>query len=282
MRISVQSLVFTIAFLTFHSGSSYAQCTNDQSPCRLKVPHFVKFDGTLKQFTGAANGRVIALKFSIYADSTGGTPFWQEIQNTQLDLQGHYEVMLGATASDGIPTDLFATGEPRWLGVQPMWPGEVEQPRVLMVSVPYALEAANAQTLGGVPASAYARVASAPTAEIAATTTTPSPNAAASPTNTITSTLNTTGAAGPPSSVVSALTSPPMPPIAAVRTLNTVPKFAAGGALEDSQITVSRCAQVALRTIAEQDFGPPVGATPEQRSKAATAWRNWLKTPASK
>ena len=34
-------------------------------------------------------------------------------------------------------------------------PGEVEQPRVLLVSVPYALKAADADTLGGLPASAF-------------------------------------------------------------------------------------------------------------------------------
>jgi hypothetical protein len=52
--------------------------------------------------------------------------------------------------------------------------------------------------------------------------------------------------------------------------------------LEDSEVSVSRCAQVALRTIAEQDFGPPVGATPADRSKAAAAWHKWLKKQVGK
>jgi len=34
-------------------------------------------------------------------------------------------------------------------------PGEAEQPRVLMASVPYALKSVDAETLGGKPASAY-------------------------------------------------------------------------------------------------------------------------------
>jgi hypothetical protein len=84
---------------------------------------------------------------------------WQEVQNVQIDQAGHYEVMLGATGSDGIPMELFTTGEPRWLGVQVLLPGTEEEPRVLMVSVPYALEAADAQTLGGFPAAAFARAA---------------------------------------------------------------------------------------------------------------------------
>jgi hypothetical protein len=49
--------------------------------------------------------------------------------------------------------ELFTSGEARWLGVAA---GHLpEQPRVLLVSVPYALEAGDAATLGGKPASAY-------------------------------------------------------------------------------------------------------------------------------
>lgn len=51
--------------------------------------------------------------------------------------------------------DLFASGESRWLGVQANLPGEVEQPRALLVSVPYALKAADAETLGGKPLAAF-------------------------------------------------------------------------------------------------------------------------------
>ena len=64
--------------------------------------------------------------------------------------------------------DLFTSGEPRWLGVQALLPGEEEQSRVPMVSVPYAMEAADAQTLGGLPASAFMKAA-APTAAVLST-----------------------------------------------------------------------------------------------------------------
>src|SRR4029077_11354811 len=61
--------------------------------------------------------------------------------------------------SEGLPLELFTTGEPRWLGLQANLPKEVEQPRVLLVSVPYALKAADAETLSGLPASAFALAA---------------------------------------------------------------------------------------------------------------------------
>src|SRR5713226_581774 len=65
------------------------------------------------------------------------------------------QAQLRATKSEGLPLELFTSGEPRWLGVRVQLPGEVEQPRVLLVSVPYALKAADAETLGGKPASAF-------------------------------------------------------------------------------------------------------------------------------
>jgi hypothetical protein len=62
-------------------------------------------------------------------------------------------VLLGATQPEGLPLLLFESAEARWLGVSA---GELpEQPRVLLVSVPYALKASDADTLGGKPASAY-------------------------------------------------------------------------------------------------------------------------------
>src|ERR1700693_4481904 len=150
-------IFFAISAPFFASGATFAQCTADTPACTQIVPHLVKLNGTLKEVAVGARAGALSVRFSIYGDSASVTPLWQEVQNTQVDQQGHYEVMLGATASQGIPPDLFTTGEPRWLGVQTMLPGSEEQPRVLLVSVPYALEAADAQTLGGLPASAFAR-----------------------------------------------------------------------------------------------------------------------------
>jgi len=54
-----------------------------------------------------------------------------------------------------MPLDLFTSGQSLWLGVQPQTTGAPEQSRVLLVSAPYALKAADAETLGGKPASAF-------------------------------------------------------------------------------------------------------------------------------
>lgn len=197
---------------------------HEQMECRPVVPHFVKFESTLKRVGSTSIEHVVAVKFAVYKDSTGGSPLWQETQNTLLDPQGHYEVMLGATADEGIPLELFTAGEPRWLGVQVLVAGEVEQPRVMLVSVPYALEAGDAQTLGGLPASAYAKVGASTSTVVAPGTTPPSPT-------------STTAAALGSGAAVGATLPPGAVP---VRTPDTIPKFSSGPvSLVDSQITDS-------------------------------------------
>lgn len=122
---------------------------------RPVVPRLVRISGTLKDSGGKPLSGIVGATFSIYKDQEGGTALWMETQNVQLDDQGRYTVPLGATKNEGIPVELFSAAESRWLGVQVQLPGEVEQPRVLLVSVPYALKAGDAETLGGMPASAF-------------------------------------------------------------------------------------------------------------------------------
>jgi len=121
----------------------------------LPVPRLIKFSGVAKDASGQAHSGTVGITFSIYANQEGGTPLWMETQNLELDAHGHYAVLLGSSQSAGLPLNLFATGEPRWLGAKLELPGEVEQARVLLVSVPYALKASDADTVGGMPASAF-------------------------------------------------------------------------------------------------------------------------------
>jgi hypothetical protein len=184
------------------------------------VPRFVKFAGVLKSEAALSHAGVVAIKFVIYDDPNAGNALWQEVQNTQLDAEGRYEVMLGVTAPDGMPMDIFTSGEPRWLGVRVVRPGSEEQPRVLMVSVPYAVEAADAQTLGGLPASAFARVAAGavPETSVAIQTTGAVTGA------TVEAAASTAAASG----AIEGRSGP----------VNVIPKFSGGG-LTSSQITDS-------------------------------------------
>ena len=73
--------------------------------------------------------------------------------NVDADNNGRDTVPVGSAHRQGLPADLFAAGEAKWLGVQAQ--GQVEQPRIMLLSVPYAMKAADAQTLEGLPASAF-------------------------------------------------------------------------------------------------------------------------------
>ncbi len=73
----------------------------------------------------------------------------------ELDDSGNYSVLLGSAKNEGVPPELFAPGQSRWLQVKFYLPAEVELPRVLLVSVPYALKAGDAATIGGLPPSAF-------------------------------------------------------------------------------------------------------------------------------
>jgi hypothetical protein len=121
------------------------------------VPALVPYSGVAVGGDGKPLSGEAGATFLIFKDEQGGEPLFVETQTVAVDDAGHYTAQLGATLPNGLPADLFATGEARWLEVQIA--GQPAQPRALMASVPYALKAADAATLGGLPASAYALAA---------------------------------------------------------------------------------------------------------------------------
>ncbi|MGA9530252.1 MAG: hypothetical protein WBS24_19210 [Terriglobales bacterium] len=143
------------------SPLSQAQTSNETSNATPSansniVPRLVRFAGVAKDADNKNLTGAVGITFLLYKDQQGGAPLWMETQNVQADSTGHYSVQLGATKPDGLPTDVFTSGEARWLTVQIS--GQAEQPRVLLLSVPYALKAADAETIGGLPPSAFMKV----------------------------------------------------------------------------------------------------------------------------
>jgi hypothetical protein len=117
------------------------------------VPHSMKFSGVAKDSSDRVISGSVGITFALYAEQDGGSPLWLETQNVNADASGHYTVQLGATKLNGIPVGLFTTAEARWLGVSTN--GAAEAPRIMLMSVPYALKAADAETVGGLPPSAF-------------------------------------------------------------------------------------------------------------------------------
>jgi hypothetical protein len=151
-------LWLTMALVSLSSANCWSQDSagvgnsSGASPT-AQVPRLMRFSGAIKDVSGKPLSGVAGVTFALYKDQEGGAALWLETQNVQLDAAGHYSVQLGASKPDGLPAELFASGEARWLGVQ--CDGQTEQPRVLLLSVPYALKAADAETVGGLPASAF-------------------------------------------------------------------------------------------------------------------------------
>ena len=82
--------------------------------------------------TGAVN-----LGFELYEEEDGGAPLWREDQRVHADDRGRYLVYLGSQVA--MPQIAFSEERARWLAVE----GRA-LPRVMLVAVPYALRAADA------------------------------------------------------------------------------------------------------------------------------------------
>ena len=148
-RSKRSALASLTGMLLMLAGSSAGQTPSPNGV----VPTLVNFAGALSDSNGKPLTGAQGVIFCLYHDQQGGSPLWMETQNVQADNRGRYSVVLGSATSRGLPAELFASGEARWLGVQAQ--GQAEQPRVMLLAVPYALKAGDAQTVGGLPPSAF-------------------------------------------------------------------------------------------------------------------------------
>jgi|HubBroStandDraft_6_1064221.scaffolds.fasta_scaffold03974_4 hypothetical protein len=152
----VRYALIVVTVLLIANPFGLAQNTADGNA--VSVPPLVRFSGVLKDAAGRPPTGTVGVIFALYKDQEGGAPLWLETQNVQADSKGNYTVLLGSSKPAGLPVDLFSSNQARWLGVQIS--GQTDQPRVLLLSVPYALKAHDSETLGGKPASAFAAASS--------------------------------------------------------------------------------------------------------------------------
>ena len=147
MKLSVCCLLVTLIVFPLLAAAQMANSKAAAPSAAADVPRLVKFSGTATDETGKPFSGVVGVTFSLYKEQQGGAPLWVETQNVQADANGHYTAMLGANTSNGVPVEIFASGDAQWLGVQIH--SQPEKARVLLVSVPYALKAHEAETLSG-------------------------------------------------------------------------------------------------------------------------------------
>ena len=153
MRVITAALALVILTSPASLLAQSSQFTDPQPS--ISVPRLVNVSGVFQPADGQPPAPVEVVTLSIYAAPEGGVPLWQEMQSVVVDTTGRFTVLLGASHPDGLPPALFASGEAQWMSLQFARAGEVEKSRVRIASVPYALKARDAETLGGRPASAY-------------------------------------------------------------------------------------------------------------------------------
>ncbi len=115
---------------------------------------YIRFSGTIK-LDSESDRTPRHVLFSIYESHGSLSALYQEYQDVTPGEGGRFTVLLGKGSLSGLPRDIFATAEARWVGVQI---DGAELSRVQMVAVPYAMNAAsaeNAAMLGGRPASDF-------------------------------------------------------------------------------------------------------------------------------
>ncbi len=152
-RIAISLSILLAAVIGHAQVTTSADSKTNAASSTTTVPRLIRFSGVARDLNNHPLPGVVGITFSLYAEQTGGAALWLETQNVQTDSSGHYSVLLGATNPDGLPADIFTSAQARWMGVQ--IEQQAEQARTLLVSAPYALKAGDAETLGGLPASAF-------------------------------------------------------------------------------------------------------------------------------
>jgi len=138
----------------------------DAAQQEMTPPKFIKFTGTLPVPSSAnadavpATQSQLSLTFEIYTAEKDGSPIYVESQTVAPDAQGRYSVLLGSGNTDGLPTDIFSDNSARWLAVK--LPDGTAQPRMMLVSVPYAMKSVDSEKLGGKNAANYVQSADLP------------------------------------------------------------------------------------------------------------------------
>ena len=148
------------------SSLAFAQ-TTPQISTETATTRLLPVSGTLTDGRGAPITGEAVVTFSLYDASEGGVLLWTETQRVDSDARGRYTAYLGSAVP--LPQSAFREEQARWLetGI-----GGRALPRTMLVAVPYALRATDAETLGGTPLSSFVLK---PTAEGADTSATAAP-----------------------------------------------------------------------------------------------------------
>ncbi|MEK7705292.1 MAG: hypothetical protein AAB426_10060 [Myxococcota bacterium] len=135
----MRTIVYASCCATLIAASAFA----------AEAPPVIGYHGVLANAVGERVSVSLPVIFRVYDSANGGNLLWQETHNAVAFADGLFDVALGAI--EPLDASMFADGTPLWLTLQV--DADVEMtPRQQLVSVPYALHASNADTVGGISA----------------------------------------------------------------------------------------------------------------------------------
>jgi len=112
-----------------------------------QVPTLIDYPGRLLDGTGVGvTDPAVAMTFSLYTAPTGGTVIWQESQTVTVEA-GRYAVLLGTVVP--LTPAAIDPGGPVWLEVAVSGLPLAPRRTFNVAAVPWAFQAANADTVGG-------------------------------------------------------------------------------------------------------------------------------------
>lgn len=121
------------------------------APARAVPPGF-NIQGRLTNANGVNREGNYSIKFTLYDAATAGTTLWTRTYSALTVRNGNFQTVLGDVAGQPMLSDVFATGDSRYLEIQVLSGPGVSSPEVPLVprqqlaSVPYAMQAANASS----------------------------------------------------------------------------------------------------------------------------------------
>src|SRR5579859_283820 len=104
------ALIVTLSLTTL---AMVAQQSPSASAAGVVVPNVINYGGILTDLNGKPLTTIQGVTFLLYSSQQGGAPLWMETQNITPNGAGQYSATLGVTTAQGLPADLFTSGQAR-------------------------------------------------------------------------------------------------------------------------------------------------------------------------
>src|SRR5688572_1744749 len=111
-RLSTVFMLLVVALVVPTLSAAQSELTAPS----VTVPRLIQIAGVFQPVDGQSPSAAEIVTLSVYADSDGGLPVWQERQTVAVEKStGRFTLLLGASDQAGIPAEVFASGQAQWM-----------------------------------------------------------------------------------------------------------------------------------------------------------------------